>query len=79
MAHELNLDDVFIESGSGQQQRQQQTNIHNFDSQLAFDAMNSNSMNMTARENISVNEESTTHNLCFIHSRAYPYHTELTS
>ncbi|XP_052078037.1 uncharacterized protein LOC127715973 isoform X4 [Mytilus californianus] len=62
MAHELNLDDVFIESGSEQQKRRQQTDIQNFDSQLAFDTMSSNaiSASMTAPENMSVNEESTT-------------------
>lgn len=44
MAHELDLDGVFVESESGQQQRRQQTDKQNFDSQLAFDTMSSNSI-----------------------------------
>ncbi|XP_063415944.1 desmoplakin-like [Mytilus trossulus] len=63
MAHELDLDDVFIESESGQQQRKQQTDTKNFDSHLSFDTMSSNSISAskTARENIRVNEDNTTH------------------
>ncbi|VDH99429.1 Hypothetical predicted protein [Mytilus galloprovincialis] len=61
MAHELDLDDVFIESESGQQQRRQQTDKQNFDSQLDFDTMSSNSISAskTSREKISDKEGST--------------------
>ncbi|OPL33530.1 hypothetical protein AM593_00151, partial [Mytilus galloprovincialis] len=56
MAHELDLDDILIESKSKQQQCRQQTDKQNFDSMSS----NSISASITSRENISGKEESTT-------------------
>lgn len=62
MAQELNLDDVFIESGSEQQQCRNQTGIQIFDAQLASDTSCSHFIgtSMTARESMCLNNEEST-------------------
>ncbi|XP_052078035.1 uncharacterized protein LOC127715973 isoform X2 [Mytilus californianus] len=62
MAYELNLDDVFIESGSKQQQCRNQTDTQIFDAQQASDTLGAQFIgaSMTAREKMCLNNEEST-------------------